>query len=347
MLAALLRSPHAAIGVLGGTADCGDLHGGGQPGRASAGDRDRPGTVTTFDTSSRRKLGEYRIGEVIGEGIVQSLAFSPDGETLAVTGRAGVQRANARTRSPRRAHASAAFTCRTAAVPEQVDFSSRPRSSCPADATCSSCKEPPTVRREACCCASTGARETSRELHCASAAPRSTSCRRARRRVFVTSPEDDSTHEIDTEVTACRAAAPLGGFAGALSPDGGALARDPRDGRIRLLDLRSGDPSLRTRPESGRRRYGVHARRPDARLVGLRRRGDRLETSSAGEVSEELSAHRGPVWALAVSPDGRTLYSAGNDGRLILWDLREIGGSSGPSRSGKSSRRSRRHEGSR
>ena len=40
-----------------------------------------------------------------------------------------------------------------------------------------------------------------------------------------------------------------------------------------------------------------------------------------GEVSEELLAHRGPVWALAVSQDGRTLYSAGNDGRLILWDL--------------------------
>jgi len=38
-------------------------------------------------------------------------------------------------------------------------------------------------------------------------------------------------------------------------------------------------------------------------------------------VNEQLPAHRGQVWALAVSPDGRTLYSSGNDGRTILWDL--------------------------
>ena len=40
-----------------------------------------------------------------------------------------------------------------------------------------------------------------------------------------------------------------------------------------------------------------------------------------GEISEELSGHRGEVWGLAVSPDGRTLYSGAYDGQAILWDL--------------------------
>ena len=42
---------------------------------------------------------------------------------------------------------------------------------------------------------------------------------------------------------------------------------------------------------------------------------------ATGEISEELSAHRGGVRGLAVSPDGRTLYTSATDSQAILWDL--------------------------
>ena len=86
LLAALLRTPHAAIGLLGGTADAEIFTAAVSPGGRMLAIGDAPGVVTTFDISSRRKLREYRIGGVIGEGLVQTIAFSPDGGALAVTG---------------------------------------------------------------------------------------------------------------------------------------------------------------------------------------------------------------------------------------------------------------------
>ena len=89
LLAALLRTPHAAIGFLGGTADAEIFTSAVSPDGRVLAIGDAAGGVTTFDTSRRRKLGQYRIGGAIGAGIVQSVAFSPDGETLAVTGWGG------------------------------------------------------------------------------------------------------------------------------------------------------------------------------------------------------------------------------------------------------------------
>ena len=42
---------------------------------------------------------------------------------------------------------------------------------------------------------------------------------------------------------------------------------------------------------------------------------------AAGAIRESFSGHTGQVWGLAISSDGRTLVSAGLDGRAIVWDL--------------------------
>ena len=47
---------------------------------------DAAGTVAIYDASSRRRLGEYQLGDAPGDGLVQTLTFSPDGRTLAVAG---------------------------------------------------------------------------------------------------------------------------------------------------------------------------------------------------------------------------------------------------------------------
>ncbi len=40
-----------------------------------------------------------------------------------------------------------------------------------------------------------------------------------------------------------------------------------------------------------------------------------------GVPTETLEGHAGVAETHAFSPDGRTLYTAGNDGRVIVWDV--------------------------
>ena len=113
------------------------------------------------------------------------------------------------------------------------------------------------------------------------------------RRVFVPSPEDDSTLEIDADSLRVLRRHRVGGFAGALSPDGGALA---------WIRRRSGSPA---RSRSGtsvpsERGHGAGvldmAFTPDGRtLVSSDFDGGVIAWNVArGKVSEELPAHRRP-----------------------------------------------------
>ena len=142
-----------------------------------------------------------------------------------------------------------------------------------------------------------------------------------RRRVFVTSAEDDVTYMIDAERLHVIGRWPVGDFAGTVSADGTRFALGSQEGDVRVLDLKSGH--VRT--------FGRH----DASVLRMRftAAGRTLVTSGAdgtvivwdvarGAAHEMLSGHaRGLVWGMAVSPDGRTAYSVGEDQRAFVWDL--------------------------
>ncbi len=326
LLGALLRSPHAAIGLLGGTADA-EIYTAAvsSDGRVLA-IGDAPGVVTTFDTSSRRKLGEYRIGGQasggLGAGLVQNVAFSPDGATLAVVGRPRltdvslvVDLLEARTLQRR-------LRVELPPLPETggdfgiatPSFASDGRDVLVLHRIFEGSARSVLLRFEG----STGVVE--RTLRVGGAALDILPTRDGRR-VFVPSPVDDATLEIDADSLRVLRSHRIGGVQGALTPDGGTLAVGSSDGRVRLLDLRS----QQVRSFARRHEAGVldMAFTPDGRtLISSDYGGAVIAWSAAGgNVRDELSAHVGPVWKLAVSGDGRTLYSAGNDGRLVIWDL--------------------------
>ena len=321
LLAALLRSPHATIGVLTGSADAEIFTTAVTPNGRVLAIGQAEGTVTTFDTSSRRRLGQYRMASVIGEGLVQSLTFSPDGETLAVTGRAGFSEPtlvldllDARTLQRRSRVELPPF-------PEQVDFVVATPQFLPGGRDVLVLQGNPDGPARSVLLRVDGRTGDIEGTPLRVGGAALDMLPTGDGRVFVTSPDDDATDEIDTKSLRVVRRHDLGGFAGALSPDGGSLAAGSRDGSIRLLNLRSG----RIRPFARGHTAGVvdMAFTPDGRTLVSSDFDGRVIAWDVdrGEVSEELLAHRGPVWALAVSQDGRTLYSAGNDGRLILWDL--------------------------
>ena len=326
LLAALLRVPHAAIGFLGGTADAEIFTAAVSPDGRVLAIGDAPGVVTTFDLSSRQKLGEYRIGDEIGAGLIQTVSFSPDGGTLAVAGLAFAEGEvldllDTRTLERRRRVPLPPF-------PEDIQpdefvvlnplFVADGRHLLAAQAVLSDTGRPPRrsvmLRIDAETGSVEGTLRVGRGAFDMLPTPDG-------RRVFVPSPGDDTTVEIDATSLRVVRRHGIGGFAGALSPDGSTLAVGTTEGTVRLLDLRSGDV------RSFGRGHGAEILdmnfTPDGRTVvsSARDGGVIAWNVSRGEVSERFSAHVGPVWALGIAPDGRTVYTAGNDGRLILWDL--------------------------
>jgi WD40 repeat protein len=333
LLAALQRSPSAAIGFVRGNADGEIFASAVSPDGRVLAIGQAEGTVTTFDSTSRRKLGEYRIGSAIGTGLVQGLAFSPDGDTLAVTGTPSrpdertlaLDLLDAQTLHRRSRTVLPPFPAPAEFVFATPAFTPDGRGVLVLQGSPFPPARSMLVRIDERTGDIVG---TTRPTF---GSPLDLQPGREGRRAFVTSPEGDVTHEIDTGSLRIVRRLALGGFSAALSPDGNALAVGSRDGRVRLLDLRSGE----VRVFSGGHRTSVVdlVFTPDGRTLvssdiggqGLDQVRDRgaviVWDVARGEKSEELSAHRGSVWTLAVSPDGRTLYSAGDDGRMILWDL--------------------------
>src|SRR5918994_3656119 len=336
LLAVLLRSPHAAIGLLRGAADAPIFAAAVSPDGRVLAIGDETAAVTTFDMSSRRRLGEYRIAP-IGAGVVQHVQFSPDGRTLAVTGYAPeglvLDLVEARTLELRSRAVLPPFPETADFVVAIPRFVSGGRDVLVLQGFPDGPARSVLLRVDG----DTGTVEGA-PLRVGGAALDILPTRDGRR-VFVTSPDDDATLEIEAESLRIVRRHPVGGVAGALSPGGGALAVGSRDGRVRLLDLRSGQ----VRPFLRRHGAGVldMAFTPDGRtLVSSDSDGGVIAWDvGRGQVREELSAHRGPVWTLAksfslqqefedistprgiaVSPDGETLALTGRGGTIDFFD---------------------------
>jgi WD40 repeat protein/DNA-binding SARP family transcriptional activator len=139
------------------------------------------------------------------------------------------------------------------------------------------------------------------------------------RDVFVTNA--GSTWRIATHPLRITRKYAAGGSTGAPSPDGRMFAYGTEDGRLHLLDLRSGA----TRTLQGRGKGGVDhlVFAPDGRTVVVTN-GDakvRAWNVAGGALARTFSGHTGSVNGLAVSADSRMAVSASNDGRVIEWDL--------------------------
>jgi WD40 repeat protein len=319
LLATLMRVRPGSLGVLPDVRDI-EIY---SVAVSPRGDRvafgDAFGEVQVFETATRRKVGSYRFDP----GLVQRLVYSPDGATLAVTAldTSGappdtvVELLDARSlRRLRRVVLPP--------LPKPTDFvGASPVFA--ADGRDLVVLQIPFPNNQA---------EVLRRIDASSGEVAERAFRfrgtaldpvttRDRRRVLVTSAQEDTTYELDTADLRLVARHPGGGVAEALHPDDRTLALAGEDGTVRLLDLRSSQ----VRRLAGRHRGGILR-------MGFTPEGDALASVAgdgkllvwdvvAGTVRERLDAHAGSAEALAITPDGKTAISSGIDGRVALWDL--------------------------
>ena len=323
LLAALLRVPRGSLGALPDVRDNAIL------GLALSprGDRiaigDHVGEVRLFDARTRRELASYRLQQ----GLVQRLAFSPDGATLAVAGQepaneppgALIDLLDARTLERRQrivlppppqggiAAASPVFTADGRGLTVLQNPFEVPQSQ-------------PVFRVDLDRGAVVG--RPFRFPGGGRAAALDPAYSSDRRRLFVTNAEEDITYELDTADLRVIARHPAGGSAVALHPDEDLLAVGAADGSVRFVDLPSGRADLL----AGKHADRVSAMRfsADGRtLVSGDSHGGLIAWDvEHGVLRERLEGHAGEVGGIVTTPDGRTAITAGfEDGKVAFWDL--------------------------
>ena len=142
-----------------------------------------------------------------------------------------------------------------------------------------------------------------------------------RQRLFLTSPGDNVTYEVDTDSLQIRRTYAASGQVAAVSADGAVLAMASKAGRMRVLDLATGS----VRQFAGSLEEPLDLRivfAPNGRTLVAGNQAEIVVWDVAtGRVRERLDAHADAIRDLAISSDSRTLYSVAFDGRLAIWDL--------------------------
>ena len=112
----------------------------------------------------------------------------------------------------------------------------------------------------------------------------------------------------------------VGGLA--LSHDGKTLVAAGGDGKIRFLDMATGEVRRILTGHTNVIYRGVFS--PDEKLLASSSRDHtaRIWDVVSGKELQTLSGFRCSVKTVAFSPDGRMLAAAGNDGMLKLWDVK-------------------------
>ena len=97
-----------------------------------------------------------------------------------------------------------------------------------------------------------------------------------------------------------------------------------RDRMLRLWDLKTGKPARPAAPQED----WVTAVAADASgkiLASATRRGDiSVWWAETGRLLADLEGHRGAVSSLALSADGKTLFSGGQDTTILMWDIADL-----------------------
>ena len=281
---------------------------------------DERGGVIVYDMTTRTRVGAYRLPE---EPVVQKLVFSPDGTRLAVTAyderrqTTLIDMLDPRTGRREQRFKLPPFPEETFYVLALVAFQPNGRDLI--------AQQTPVEFPDAGASvlwrldAATGeAERPSRRIGRSGAWNLVTTADRSR--LFVTSSGDNATYEFAPDTLEVRRTYPVGDHAGAVSADGRMFALGSQRGGVRLLDLETG----RVRSFEGRQE-GSDPRMeftPDGRTLVT---SDSTGTVYAwdvesGRIRERFTGHTGEP-ALAVSSDGRTVYSAGLDARMVMWDL--------------------------
>ncbi|MEB3887294.1 WD40 repeat domain-containing serine/threonine-protein kinase [Lyngbya sp. CCY1209] len=109
----------------------------------------------------------------------------------------------------------------------------------------------------------------------------------------------------------------------AFGPDGRVLAGGCRDGSIRLWQYRGDSWQLwRTLRADDTDIFAIALSPDGSQLTAGNRRGNiDLWQVNSGTLLETISAHSGDVLSLAFAPDGNTLASGGSDRLVKLWNL--------------------------
>jgi WD40 repeat protein len=317
LLGALLRSP-AAIGVAHQGSDRLLDEALSPDGRILA-VRGDDGNIVFFDARTLRRIGSpFAGGNQVGlfgavQGPLQALAFSPDGNTLAVgstTGNAAsVYLVDARTHESRIALSS------HNAITTDVAFDPGGRTFVTGEAVTGTTSPPPEVI-------------VLRNARTGRPRARTAPIRAGRLagytndgRFLLVVTGNTSSVLLDARTLRRTRTLPEGGVAAALSPVADQAAFGHADGSLSLVDLRS----KKVTPLSGQATGSIET-------VSFSTNGRSVATAAddgtvavwdlrTRALSETLMGHSAAVQAAVFSPDGRTLYTVSYDGSIIASDV--------------------------